>query len=106
MNPRHLTSTLAAAVALAAAQQACAAGMREMSMRVPLMEEAYGDRFGELSCFAVSAPAINGSSRFYQIDEFAVLGRKLTDAEIRMVYDAFGPRQVRQGPMGNDEEAR
>ena len=55
----------------------------------PLVEVPYGDRFGELSHFAVSAPAINDPGRFYQIDEFAVLGRKLTDAEIQAVYDAF-----------------
>ena len=72
----------------------------------PIVEEAYGDRFGELSGFAVSAPAINAPGRFYQIDEFAVLGRKLTDAEIRTVYDAFGPRQVRHEAMENDKEAR
>ena len=72
----------------------------------PLVEEAYGDRFGELSGFAVSAPAINDPGRFYQIDEFAVLGRKLTDAEIRTVYAAFGQRQVRQESIGNDKEAR
>lgn len=55
----------------------------------PLVESPYGEKFGELSHFAVSAPHVGDKSRFYQVDEFAVLGRKLSDAEIRAVYDAF-----------------
>ena len=57
----------------------------------PVVEKAYGEKFGVPSHFAVSAPSVSESGRFYQVDEFAVLNRKLTDAEIRAVYEAWRP---------------
>lgn len=52
-----------------------------------LVEQAYDSKFGAVDGLSLSAPMT--SDGFYQLDEFAVLGRKLSDAEIRLAYDCF-----------------
>lgn len=44
---------------------------------------------GRATGFAFVAPPVKGAGRFYQIDECAILSRKLTDAEIAAVHAAF-----------------
>lgn len=76
----------------------------------PLYEVAIGNDLSELSHFTICAPAKGyNKTRFYQIDECAVLKRKLTDDEIKAVYNAFRGDEVYTGPIyvdnvrGNDQ---
>ena len=48
---------------------------------------------GSATGFAFVAPPVKGAGRFYQIDECAILSRKLTDAEIAAVHAAFLERK-------------
>ena len=56
----------------------------------PFAEVPYGRALGKASSFSFAAPAVSDKKRFYQIDECAILSRKLTDAEITAVHAAVG----------------
>lgn len=70
----------------------------------PLYEVALGESFTELSSFTICAPdpAYNGKSRFFQVDECAILNRKLTDSEIKEVHSRFLGRDAYDGPIWVD----
>jgi len=53
----------------------------------PVYEQAYSEKFGPFWRFTLSAPDLRKDSRGFQLDEFAILDRKLTDAEIKALYD-------------------
>lgn len=54
----------------------------------PLVETAYEEKLAPMKGrFAIVAPAVGGKGRFYQVDEFAILNRKLSNEEIRTLYD-------------------
>ena len=54
----------------------------------PVYEQAYSERFGTVWRFTLVAPDIRGTARGYQLDEVAILDRKLSDEEIKCLYDA------------------
>lgn len=55
----------------------------------PFTEVPHDRVIGRASGFAFAAPPVKGPGRFYQVDECALLSRRLTDAEIAAVYAAF-----------------
>ena len=59
----------------------------------PFTEVPYDRALGRASSFSFAAPPPSDKKRFYQIDECAILSRKLTDAEIAAVHAAFGERK-------------
>ena len=53
----------------------------------PIYEQAYSEKFGTAWRFVLSGPEIREKGRGYQLDELAILDRKLSNEEIRTLYE-------------------
>ena len=63
----------------------------------PFVKMAYDEPLGEhKGDVRIRAPFLREKGRFYQVDEVAVLNRKLTDGEIRALYDRIADVRFRQ----------
>lgn len=56
---------------------------------LPFDMQSYDKRLGSVAGFGFEAPAVNGKSRFFQIDECAILNRKISNKGVKRLYDEY-----------------